>query len=219
MCFTKNVSLTTYLTGCILSLFLFRIPNAFYKVIGLFFLFVSHMQLVDFLLWSRQKCDAIHRSISVFGMIIHIAQPVIISLLVLYYSTTLTDTNRKLIYATLVVYIIAAIVYGRQYVPVLQCTTPRKGIQHLIWNWTHLGHNNLFFFFYLLCIFTVLYVGFTGKNTVQFAILVIISMFLTYLLIPSKGFSSVWCTYIIIIPAIYLFDYHTKKKLVHECDM
>lgn len=210
MCFSKNISLATYLTGCVLSIMLFRIPNPFYKVIGLFFLFVTQMQLIDFLLWSHQKCDTYHRLVSRIGMWIHVLQPIVIILLAIHYSTQV-EKKANVIIAFTLFYILCAFLYTRQYTTNLQCTTPRPGISHLIWNWTQLPRNYTFYFVYVFVSLLTIYLLFPHSDSVLFIILILSSHIITLIFNNNIGFSSIWCTYIIIIPAFYLVKHYLRE--------
>ena len=77
MCYSAPVSLGTYLLGSVFSYLLYLEKDPLSKVIGGFMGYVVLMQLIEFLLWSRQVCDIINKSISFAGLILNYTQPVI----------------------------------------------------------------------------------------------------------------------------------------------
>jgi len=59
MCFTKNISIGTYilgLTGCY-NLYV----NTEYKVEAIFFAWVVQIQLIEYFLWNNQSCTGKYR--------------------------------------------------------------------------------------------------------------------------------------------------------------
>jgi len=60
MCYSKQLSIKSFLFGifCGLSLIIFgnKESSETNKVIGLFFIFTSFMQLIDYILWKDINC-------------------------------------------------------------------------------------------------------------------------------------------------------------------
>ena len=211
MCYSKNISLSAYISGTILCALVYQIPNPFYKVIGLFFLFVTQMQLIDFFLWDNQQCNSEHRLTSKAGMWLNFMQPIVMCLLVLYYSKRLSSNTRKFIYVCMAIYMVMFLKYAAQYKPSLQCIHPTKEINHLVWNWTQLPYKETFITIYLLFIFLAVLLGFPAQTSL-FISVVLLSFFFTYLLTPNIGVGSAWCIHIILVPAFYLLKHHISSR-------
>ena len=64
MCFSEKASLIALVAGLSSSLMCYSVGKPDYKIVGLFFAFVTLMQLVDYLLWRHQVCDAYNKMVS-----------------------------------------------------------------------------------------------------------------------------------------------------------
>ena len=74
MCYSQESSIISFLTGGISSIYLLYFStNTTNKHIGLFFVSVCLIQLLEFLIWTDQKCGVINTYASKF------IQPIIIS--------------------------------------------------------------------------------------------------------------------------------------------
>lgn len=60
MCWSAKSSLTAYIVGTIASVALLWYGNSVDKNIGLFFLAVVQMQLIEFFIWRDQKCGRVN---------------------------------------------------------------------------------------------------------------------------------------------------------------
>ena len=56
MCWSKESSKNAYITGMISSIMLLIFGNNMYKTFGLLFFFVAQIQLLEYFMWSDQKC-------------------------------------------------------------------------------------------------------------------------------------------------------------------
>ena len=58
MCYSAQDSMIAYIFGTVSNIYLFiNSKNTDEKIISLFLLFVSQMQLFDFLFWINKKCN------------------------------------------------------------------------------------------------------------------------------------------------------------------
>ena len=88
MCFSKEVSLVTFILGLFTSYLCYSVNTPEYKIIGLFFAFVILMQGIDYLLWEHQQCDDLNKNISTTGMLLNNLQPIILFILKNVYLKT-----------------------------------------------------------------------------------------------------------------------------------
>ena len=119
MCYSAEVSLITFIIGFGFSILLTTRTHKYHKLLGYFLGFVALMQFIEFLLWRHQICDTYHKSLSVLGMILNHAQPVILAVVTAYiYRKNIT----ALVIITLI-YLVVIIPYSAQYTSKLHCST------------------------------------------------------------------------------------------------
>lgn len=57
MCFSEQMSIIAFSVGMIGSILVVSLGEIYNKIVGLWLMFVSCMQLVDFFLWRNQTCN------------------------------------------------------------------------------------------------------------------------------------------------------------------
>ena len=207
MCFSKNVSLFTFLTGIIGGLLCYQINTPDYKIIGLFFMFVSLMQGIEYLLWSHQTCDKYNKLISNLGMILNHLQPVILCILLFIYSKEKFNKNKKLILTLITVYIVFIIPYSLKFKN--QCTMKDTN-NHLDWKWNHMDNGIIVYFLFLLCLVVFGYI--LGKSFSLFALL---SYSISYFIYSQEHITgSIWCMFSAFGPLLYFLFYTLTKTKV-----
>jgi hypothetical protein len=82
MCFSSEVSLFTFFIGTTFSLLLIKYGNPKYKIenitSGIFLIFISMIQFMDFLFWIDLKNKlGINKIVTILGPILNVGQPVI----------------------------------------------------------------------------------------------------------------------------------------------
>jgi hypothetical protein len=210
MCWSKEVSLLTFLIGTISSYTLYQFNQPMLKLYAYFFMFVTLMQGVEFFLWSHQICDDLHKQISITGMFLNLIQPVVLAILTLYFN------GGKSILALISIcigYLIGIRPFIQYYLQdeQLQCTTPKCGDPHLVWNWTILPHMNLAHFLYLGALSLIALVGFPDRaSSFMFTFVTLVSYTLSRLLYSRAVFGSMWCWYVVFVPSI-LLSFHTFR--------
>ena len=90
MCFNYKVSLFTFTIGTIFSILLINYGNKKYalenKVAGIFLIFISAIQLMDFLFWIDLKNKmGINKITTILGPILNVCQPTILYLIKYFY--------------------------------------------------------------------------------------------------------------------------------------
>ena len=90
MCFNYKVSLLTFKVGTIFSILLMIYGNPVYrlenKASGLFLIFISLIQFMDFLLWiDIDNKIGINKLTTIGGPILNVCQPTILYLIKLFY--------------------------------------------------------------------------------------------------------------------------------------
>jgi hypothetical protein len=90
MCFNYKVSLLTFGLGLVFSYLLFKYGNKKYelenKITAILFIFISLIQLMDFLFWIDINNNyGINKITTILGPFINMCQPVILYLIKYYY--------------------------------------------------------------------------------------------------------------------------------------
>ncbi len=202
MCFSKEISLSTFTVGTVLSLYIFfGMGSPTDKIIGGFFGYVSLMQFIEYLLWDHQICDDYHKSISNAGMWLNHLQPVVLGILVLLYGP---DKYRLHTLVMIGLYSVAVIKYSLQYTEDKHCTAPKKDNPHLVWNWNTMEHSFNMYLLFLVTMMT-LYIFGMRKNGIIFAILSVISLVTSMLVYPRGSIGAMWCLFAAFSPLIYMF--------------
>ena len=121
MCFSAEISIITFIVGIIGSLLCISLGKPVDKILGYFFIFVSLMQGIEYLLWNHQKCDNYNRFLSILGMVLNHLQPIVLGLLILYFNK---NVSTKIMYLIMFLYLCAIIPYSIQFLnnKNLECT-------------------------------------------------------------------------------------------------
>jgi hypothetical protein len=199
MCFSAKLSLTSFLVGIITSLLLIRYGNEeskeTNKAIGYFFMFVSIMQLIEYLMWKDLKCvSGLNKIASIFGPLFNHLQPIILLILgYLYIGDGIVDKN--------IILILNALYFGyviKKYNPDLTCTTVNN-VGHLDWQWKYGFNYNI----YHLMMFVNASQFIKNKNLM---ISLVLSYIILYFNILNKNnIGELWCFSVTGIPLINLF--------------
>jgi hypothetical protein len=206
MCFDKETSIVTYLIGTISSIALFKSNNTSYKIAGQFFLFVSQMQLIEYLLWKDTSCNTNNKIISTTGSLLNHLQPIVLYLLLKLNNKSLS--NNKLLSAIIGIYIISLVLYSNNIYP-LDCTTlTDTEPQHLDWKWNHKKHSTKFYLIFLVTMILLSYNGFEKPYNLYLALICIGTYVVSYIIYKDKNVTgAVWCWFAALIPFLLLiFD-------------
>ena len=86
MCYSKDLSLTSFIFGITSSISLIYLGNDkssnTNKMIGYYFLFVTFMQLIEYLIWTDINCTSgLNNFSSIVGPLFNHLQPVVLLIL------------------------------------------------------------------------------------------------------------------------------------------
>lgn len=204
MCFSKEVSLSTFLIGVGLSLYIFfGLGSPTDKIVSGFFGYVSLMQGIEYLLWDHQTCDNYHKSVSYTGMWLNHLQPIVLGILILIYGPA---DMRSRVLTIMGVYIATIVPFSLQYENIgdMLCTTPKKDNPHLAWNWNTMPHQ---FNMYLIFVGAIMALFIFGmpKNGVVMAAFTVSSLIVSLLVYPRESIGAIWCVYAAFAPLVYMF--------------
>lgn len=197
MCFNAPVSLITYIIGSVFSILLILRANKQDKILGYFFLFVSQMQLFEYIFWKNQECNIINKTITIIAAYFNHLQPFILYLAICYYYKNI-NINLHII---ALIYLITSIVYTIYSLKNVKCTLADcPDSKHLYWKWNSISYGWIFYIFYLLFFIILLYLYIEP----YIAIIVIISYIISYIIYyKEKSIGALWCFFAALFPFLY----------------
>jgi len=213
MCYSKSLSLKSFLFGIISSIYLYinNNNNSSYsfnenKTIALFFSFVSLMQLVEYFLWSDLKCTGINQTTSKIGILLNHFQPVVLLLISLFYLESNKSLDLNIIILINIIYSIYVIyVYKRFLDEKNFCVKPNKK-GHLDWTWKH----NFNYNFYHLLIFLNL-LNYYNYSKLTMSIILSYVLFFISLTKFKDNIGEFWCLMVTGIP--FLFNLNFRNPM------
>jgi hypothetical protein len=208
MCYSAPVSLAAFIIGAIFSYLLYLENDISYKVIGIFFGYIILIQLIEFLLWTHQKCDIYNKTISVIGMLINYLQPVVLAIILLKFLQH-SKTNKKIIMTLTGIYFIAMLLYTSQYYFKINKCSLKEGNPYLLWNWGQLKYSSIMAVLYLITLFTLIYIGIPNKiASISLIFIAAITLFISFIFYPRPFVGAIWCFFGAFIPMlIYLYKF------------
>jgi hypothetical protein len=201
MCFSEKASIVSFLFGIFGSILCISLGGIDNKIIGYYFVYISFMQLIDYLLWRHQTCDDYNKLVSLTGMLLNHSQPIVLGLIILLLNPKYVGTISTLMF----IYLCVIIPYSIPFVTntKLQCTLKGKE-NHLIWNWNIMKYAEIVFSIYLFVVCGLLYYGLTNKRMGSFAVFIAIVTYVSsYVIYSSKYVGTIWCYYSAFIPILY----------------
>ncbi len=212
MCFSERASIVSFFFGIIGSLLLISLGGVNNKIIGYYFVYISFMQIIDFLLWRHQVCDDYNRMISMLGMLLNNSQPIVLGMIILLFN----PKHQNIILSFMLLYLCVVIPYSLPFVTdkKLQCTLKGKE-NHLIWNWNLLKYSLIMYFIYLVTVCGLFTYGLTNFKIGLFISFIAVITYVSSLFIyTQKYIGTIWCYYAVFLPILsYLIQYYKIIKL------
>ena len=195
MCFSKEVSLITFIIGFVSSVLLIKEKSITCKILGFFFLNVILVQLTEFLLWTHRKCDSYNKLISKLQILIINLQPVVLYLAINHFNKT---KETKFIILLYLLFIIPFTFNALKQNVCDQVTN-----KHLDWQWTRYSSNSGMV--YLLFAITIGLLGYYGLPSFgkQFAVLSVLSYLISGF-IYKDYVGTMWCFFGALLPFFIL---------------
>lgn len=207
MCFNYKVSLLTFTVGTFFSILLMNYGNPVYrlenKATGLFLIFVSLVQFMDFLFWiDIDNKIGINKLTTIGGPILNVCQPTILYLIKLFYYKpnilSLQNYNLPVAVLNIAYFIYFITVYVRFLLNDKLVTSTQDG--NLKWPW--LKYTNPYPYLVLFAINIFYLFNFTYS-------LVLFSVLYFFLYISKKYFKytagELWCFFGAFVPLIMFF--------------
>ena len=207
MCFNYKVSLLTFSIGTIFSLLLFYYGNNKFnienKVSGIFLIFISAIQFMDFLFWiDINNKLGINKITTVLGPFLNVCQPIILYVIkYIYYKPdifTLTNYNLPVAIINLLYFLYFIVGYTKFIIHSKLVTQPVNG--HLKWPW--LKYSNPYFYLILFAI-NIFYLF-----DLKYALLLFTTVYLFFFLSVKYFYyhiGEMWCFFGSFTPLILYF--------------
>jgi hypothetical protein len=206
MCFSYKSSLLTFILGTVFSIILIYFGNPKYKLentlFGIFFIFISSIQFMDFLFWIDLKNKiGFNKIMSIIGPLLNVGQPTILYIIKnLFLKPDLLSLN----YINLVILFLNIIYFFiliKNYVTYIIQDKLITSTKHRHLNWPWLNYFNPYYYLFLFGI-NIFYL--TNFKYSLFVFLIV--YFLLFLSIKyfNKSIEEIWCFFGSFIPILIL---------------
>jgi hypothetical protein len=202
MCFSAKASLITFLIGTIGSLFLIYFGNPKVRneniTFGIFLIFISAIQLMDFFFWIDLKNKiGINKVATIIGPLLNVGQPIILwTIKLLYFSPDIWSASNLPVTTINIVYLLVLLYNYTRFISNSNLvTTTNHG--HLEWPWIKYSSPVFYLILFAINIFYL-----TNFNcslllfSVTYFFLILSSVFFKY------NIGELWCFFGAFIPFI-----------------
>jgi len=197
MCFSKEVSIGTFILGFLGSALVYSLNTKIDKILSILFFYIIFIQFIEFVLWTNTTCNIINKIATITSIIVIATQPILLALLLLY-NYNLSNKN-QLITLT-IIYSIIMLIYNLQTKTI--CTL-KNSSNHLEWKWNYLY---MHYFVYNMYIVYFLYVVLSipsNCNITLFYILLITYLISHYIYWETTNVGTMWCFFGAFIPILW----------------
>lgn len=191
MCYSKQISLTTYIIGLVGSLWLLTKNTP----LGLFYLSVIQMQLIDYIAFKTPTCSPTNKAATRAGILINHLEPV-----VLYVALLATGAQLpSFVHFIVVMYIVAASHYVSKALSNVTCTKVScQSAPYLYWQWNDLPGKGLVYGLFLL---VLVLLSVYGLKSTTHTVIVLASFTLSHVMYGGKrATGAMWCWFAAFIP-------------------
>jgi hypothetical protein len=210
MCYTSTTSINAFTIGIISSILLIikgiLQRKKQLKIIGIFFIFVTLMQLYDYIFWTNPpttpSSSKINEITTKLACVTNHLQPIILALLFYYFNKKLSQSSTILIS----IYTISILIYtinGWNKLKYTGVTT--KSYPSLNWQWNHLEGAKIIYVLFLL---SLAYLFFDNLNypinIVASLATVLTFAYSIYKYNNNLSSGRFWCYFAAFVPLIFL---------------
>jgi hypothetical protein len=206
MCFSRKLSMLSFLFGLFSSLMLIIYGNKeYYKTnlaIGYFFIFVSLMQLIEYFIWSDLDCkNGLNKLGSLLGPLFNHFQPLILLLLGYLYLKSNNFISMNIVYFLNIIYIYYVLyIYFIVYMKKNNLCVGLNKNNHLDWNWKY--SFNYLFYYIIVFINVINYIN--NKNILIVLLISLLLNIFTYYKF-NLNIGEFWSLFVTGIPLLLLF--------------
>jgi hypothetical protein len=199
MCFSKEVSLGTFIIGTIGSALLYSLNTTIDKILAIFFFYIILMQFVEYVLWNNLTCNLTNKITTFIAIILNATQPIILAMLLLYNYKLPNKTN---IILFTIVYSITMLMYNLQ---MKSLCTLKNNSNNLEWKWHSLYMNWVAYGIYLLYVsYLILNIPFNW-NIILLSLILFSYLISIYIYWDTHNIGSMWCFFGAFFPILWYF--------------
>jgi hypothetical protein len=208
MCFDARVSLNSLTIGISGGLALIYLGKEEYKqlnyIVGLFFILVAFMQLVDYFIWIDLDCTNNYNKIATYaGHLLTNFQPVFVFLLASYFLTGKIINTKDIVFYLNILYVIYTLYIFHEHRSKKENHCTRAGKEHLEWKWTH--DFNYVFYHIMMAINLVRFFN----KTSEFLPFILVYIIYGFISLKKPGYiGELWCYFANAIPLVTLLLQH-----------
>jgi len=163
------------------------------------------MQLVEYYLWSNTKCNSKNRIISNIGAFINFIQPIILYLAIHYYNKDITKENNKIMNITIIIYIVALLLYSINLFPIGCSIVTELSSPYLQWGWFYKKYPYFITIMFPIALIILMYFGLDKPYNLYISLIIMLSFILSYIVYrKQRSFGSLWCWFAVFIPITVL---------------
>lgn len=208
MCYSPLVSMVSFTVSLLGSLLLYATYD---KVLALFFIWVSLMQLYDWVFWHNQAKTRTNYWTTKIAMITNNLQPIILALLIVYLGRhELTYLNKILV----CLYSIVALIYIIYSWNRIDYTLPSPICNGgLYWQWNTLPWYWLVYSFFLITMISLFVYEFKSPLNIILVFLCVITYLYSSLFYWKNNMTGrIWCWIAGFIPMIVYIYYRYRSS-------
>ena len=213
MCFNKETSIGALALGTLTSYMLTQYGKKEYdtsnKIIGYFFMYVTLMQLVDYLIWSDISCtNGLNKFAGYIGPILNHLQPTVLFLLCNKYlkcNIHNTGISKFNIYANIAYVMYTMIMYSKYISKDQLCSNLQNG-KHVHWAWKR---DFNYIIYQMMMLFNL--VMFLGNKLLMVSMIISYILFFISFKYYNTNIGELWCYFVIYIPLIILIWTHLNS--------
>jgi len=196
MCYSRKISLYSFLFGLCGSIALINLGKPEYKksnkAIGLFYIYIAFVQFMEYLMWIDTECKSgVNKFASALGPFMTNFQPLIMLAIVYYYLDSNNIINNKIVLILAIVYLVLSLINYYNYLNSGEVCTEINENRHLEWNWPKYDYNIQYPYYHLLML--VLFINFYHDENVRVSTSVVYLFLFMIIIGANKNFGELWC--------------------------
>ena len=158
MCYSKESSLAFFIIGIITSFSLIQLGDNDFKnynyTLGIFFIFISLVQLMEYFMWSDVNCNNnLNKIATSIGPLLIYLQPILIFILSNVFITNITN-NSSLIIILNILYLTYVLYHYYNFMGENDLCTKVNEKGNLNWEWKE---NFQYMFYFFMIILNIIY--------------------------------------------------------------
>jgi hypothetical protein len=184
-----------------------------YKMLAVFFMYVTFMQFWDFVFWKSQQHPTLNSIATKAAILWNNFQPVVLFLLARHFSSRQTKVTSQLSFYVLIGYMIASLPYTVRALKEIQNTKQEKtcegdhgGCNLIVWQWNVQNGSTIVYALFLLSFCVTFFEQIRNINLrIASIVAAIVSfVFSTYKYRLQRNVGRMWCFFAAFMPALLL---------------